>query len=68
MLVDPTNSEAHYLMAEVLVINGKNKEAIKSLNNAIENGFADIARLQNDVAFSEIKNTKEFIELIKGIK
>ncbi len=68
MLVDPTNSEAHYLMAEVLVINGKNKEAIKSLNNAIENGFTDIARLKNDEAFSEIKNTKEFIEAIKGIK
>ncbi|MCE9537902.1 MAG: hypothetical protein K8R85_01610 [Bacteroidetes bacterium] len=68
MLVDPANNEAHYLMAEIFVINRKNKEAIKSLNLAIENGFTDIARLQNDVAFSEIKNTKEFSDAIKGIK
>lgn len=68
LLVDPTNNEAHYLMAKIFVKNGKNKKAIKSLNLAIENGFTDIARLQNDVAFNEIKNTKEFIEVIKGIK
>ncbi|MES2286386.1 MAG: hypothetical protein V4547_11915 [Bacteroidota bacterium] len=68
MLVDPTNNEAHYLMAEVFVKNRKNKEAIRSLNLAVENGFTDIARLQNDAAFSEIKNTKEFIEVVKGIK
>lgn len=67
LLVDPTNNEAHYLMAEILAKKGNKKEAIKFLKSSIENGYTDIARLQSDEAFSEIKNTKEFIDTIKGI-
>ena len=68
VLVDPTNNEAHYLMAVIMAKKRNNKELIKSLQQAFDNGFVDIARLQSDEAFSEIKNTKEFIDMIKGIK
>ncbi len=68
LLVDPTNNEAYYLMSEVFAKNGNNKEAIKFLNFAIENGFIDITRLQSDEVFSGIKNTKEFEDAVKRIK
>lgn len=68
VLVDPTNNEAHYLMGSVFAKAGNNEEAIRSLNLAIENGFTDTARLKKDEAFSGIKNTKEFEDVVKGIK
>jgi dienelactone hydrolase len=68
LLVDPTNSEAHYLMADIFSKNGNKTEAVKSLNLAIKNGFIDLVRLQSDEAFKGIKNTKEFADMIKDIK
>lgn len=68
LLVDPTNNEAHYLMSEVFAKNGNNVEAIRSLNLAIENGFTDIIRLRSDEVFRGIKHTKEFEDVVKGIK
>lgn len=68
LLVDPLNNEAHYLMSEVFAKNGNNKEAIKALKVAVDNGFIDIARLQGEDAFSVIKNTLEFEDVVKGIK
>jgi tetratricopeptide (TPR) repeat protein len=68
LLVDPTNNEAHYLMGAVFAKTGNNVEAIRSLNQAIDNGFTDITRLESDEVFSEIKNTKEFKDAVKRIK
>lgn len=68
VLVDPTNSEAHYLTAVVNAKQGKTKEAISSLNAAVKNGFTDVERLQSENAFNEIKNTKEFGEVVGKIK
>ena len=67
ILVDPTNNEAHYLSASVYAKEGKTKEAIKSLNGAVKNGFTDVARLQSDSAFMEINKTKEYWDLIRKI-
>jgi len=68
LLVDPTNNEADYLMASIFAKQGKTKEAVKSLSNAVKNKFTDISRLQSDSVFNEIKNTKEFEEVVKNIK
>lgn len=68
ILVDPTNNEAHYLMAEILAKNGKAKEAVKSISSAVQFGFKDIERAKNDSAFIEIKNTVEWGNVISGIK
>ncbi len=67
VLIDPTNTEAHYLMASVNAKQGKTKEAIRSLNAAITNGFVDVARLQRDSTFIGIKNTKEFWDLVRKV-
>jgi len=68
ILVDPTNSEAHYLMASVNAKQGKVKVAIASLNTAFKNGFTDVQRLQSDGVFNEIKNAGEFEKIIEKLK
>ncbi len=67
LLVDPTNSEAHYLAASVEAIKGNQNGSLSFLKKAIENGFEDSLRLKNDTIFNGIRNTKEFDEMIKGI-
>jgi dienelactone hydrolase len=67
VLVDPTNSEAHYLTATIFAIEQNQKEAIKSLNEAVKNGFVDIARIQSDKAFYKINSSDEFKEICKKI-
>ncbi len=67
VLVDPTNSEAHYLNASVAARQGKSKEAIASLNDAIKNGYDDLPRLQTDSSFVSIKTMKEFEEIVGKI-
>ncbi len=64
LIVDPTNSEAHYLNAVLKAKQNKSTEAIAALNKAIENGFIDKARLQNDPAFGTLKTEKGFDELV----
>jgi dienelactone hydrolase len=67
LTVDPTNSESHYLNAIILAIEGKDKETILSLEDAVKNGFKDIERLQNDNAFVKIKTTDAFKAILKKI-
>jgi hypothetical protein len=64
LIVDPTNTEAHYLNAVLKAKQNKSAEAIASLNKAIENGFIDKARLQNDAAFGTLKTEKGFEEVL----
>ncbi len=68
VLVDPSNTEAHYLAASVSAKEINAKEAINSLASAVKLGFKDITRLQNDDAFVSIKNTKEFEEIVAAVK
>jgi hypothetical protein len=68
VLVDPTNSEADYLTAIVNATQGNTKEAISSLNKAVDNGFIDLLRLQSDGVFAGINSTEEFKEICKKIE
>ncbi|MBA3704655.1 MAG: hypothetical protein H0W84_01755 [Bacteroidetes bacterium] len=67
-LIDPENSEAYYLTAELNAIKGKSVEAINSLNTAIKKGFSDKSRLQSDSVFNKIRNAKEFENIFSKIK
>lgn len=68
ILVDPTNNEAYYLMAEVNAKQGKNADALKNLEKAVENGFEDKKRLENDSAFVGLKSDIHFGKLLERIK
>lgn len=68
LLVDPTNSEAHYLAAELNAIQGNRADAIKFLNSAVKNGYTDKARLENDQAFAQLNKEAEFQKVVGDIK
>jgi dienelactone hydrolase len=67
LLVDPTNPEAHYLTANLSAIEQDPKGAIRSLDEAVKNGFTDIARLQSDSTFKGINTSEEFKAISKKI-
>jgi poly(3-hydroxybutyrate) depolymerase len=68
LLVDPTNSEAHYLAAELSAIQGNAEEAITYLKSAVKNGYGDKPRLQDDKAFKNIKGRADFQDVLEEIK
>ncbi len=67
-IVDPTNSEADYLTAELFSMEGNKTEAFRSLEEALKNGFKDPARLETDPMFDAIRNSEQFKELTKKTK
>lgn len=67
VLVDPTNKEAHYLTALMAASDGHKGAAITALQRAIELGFKDKERIQNDTSFNSIRNDINFQEVISGI-
>jgi hypothetical protein len=67
VLVDPNNSDAHYLVASIHALQGDSKQAIKSLSMAVKSGFSDSLRLKTDPAFSNIRNTKEFNQVVNSL-
>ncbi len=68
LLIDPTNSEAHYLAAELSALKGNQEAAIHYLNSAIKNGYKDTPRLENDNAFAGIKASANFQNVLASIK
>jgi len=68
VLVDPTNAEAHYFMAEISAKQGNTAAALKALDEAVKNGFKEKGRMQNDSAFTGIRNEAEFAKIVEKIK
>ncbi|MFL5765487.1 MAG: hypothetical protein ACJ77K_16200 [Bacteroidia bacterium] len=67
LLVDPTNSEAHYLAAELAAIE-KNKDLVMSeLKKAADNGFKEADRMQSDQFFGSLTTTDEFKTILKKV-
>lgn len=57
VLIDPENSEPHYLRASIAIIKGDTKKANLALEEAVKKGFADIERLQNDTLFNTLRSS-----------
>ncbi|HSH66819.1 MAG TPA: hypothetical protein VLB84_13735, partial [Bacteroidia bacterium] len=68
LLVDPTNSEAHYLAAELSAIQGNQADAIKFLNSAAKNGYEDKSRLERDDSFRNMKASAAFQKVVGEMK
>jgi len=66
--IEPDNPEHAYLMAILLVKEGKMAEAIVSLQNAAQLGFSDSQRLLNDPALSPLQQNPGFNDLIIQIE
>jgi len=68
ILVDPTNNEAYYLMAEINAKQSNNADAIKNIDKSIKNGFEDKKRLETDSSFIGLKGDNEFKKVLGNIK
>ena len=67
-LVDPENSESAYFQAALYARKNENENAIKSLENAVNLGFNDINRMQNDTDFYKLSSIKEYNQLVEKMK
>ena len=67
-LVDPTNPEHNYLFACMYAREQNNAKAMNNLQGAVNLGFSDAGRMENDSNFVVLKKQPEFVELVKKIK
>jgi hypothetical protein len=68
ILVDPTNSEAYYLMAVIAARNGNDKRAVNYLKDAAKCGLKDSQRIEAETAFIKISESSEYKEILGKIK
>ena len=66
-LVDPTNSDAWYFSAILHARNNDTKETEEDLIKAVDNGFTDIARLQQQPEFKNLSTPVNFSDIEKEI-
>jgi hypothetical protein len=66
-IIDPSNSEHSYMLAEVYAKKGISDKSFSYLHDAVKLGFTDLPRLQADENFISLKTFPEFNEVIKEI-
>ncbi|MBL0019757.1 MAG: hypothetical protein IPP17_25835 [Bacteroidetes bacterium] len=67
-IVDPENAEHAYLTGVVRMRQGRPKEAIQALQNALKLKFKDAARLEADPEFASIRSEADFVQLLDDIR
>lgn len=67
-LVEPENPEHAYISAILAMKRGKQEDAIACLSKAVDLGFRDISRLENDSTFSKLKVHSKYINILNTIK
>ncbi|MBM2816048.1 MAG: hypothetical protein HW421_2810 [Ignavibacteria bacterium] len=66
-MVDPENPDLHYLRARLSAAKGKLDEALDYLDKAVAAGYDDIATIDSDKVFEQLKNNDKFQTIQKGI-
>lgn len=66
--VSENNPDYYYFTACLYGLINNQKAAIEHLSKAIELGFNDIAKIQNEFAFNLIRGSREFSDLINNIQ
>ncbi len=62
---DPKNYQAYYVEAQAQTLAGAKEEALKALDQAMENGFKDFKELADNKNFESIRDSKGFHALLK---
>ena len=65
--LEPGNTEAYYAIAGTASLARKKEYALLWLKRALEAGFNDFQRITTDSSLDNIRNTKEFKELLKKL-
>ena len=68
VLFRPKSGRLFYDLAVAYIRSGNKGKAISSLARAVENGFADVARIEQNEAFDAIRNDSSFKKVLSAIK
>jgi len=66
-VADPENSEQRFLSACLYARQGDQGKAIASLQEAVQLGLKDKAKIQNEESFNSLRSNPEFSKLLNGI-
>ncbi|MFI5356560.1 MAG: TPR end-of-group domain-containing protein [Opitutales bacterium] len=64
----PENATAHYNLACSLALSKRNRDALRSLDRAIELGYRDVDWMMQDPDFEELKQHPGFTALLEKMK
>lgn len=66
-IIDPDNSEYAYMFALLYSRQGNKDKCMTSLEKAVELGFSDVNRLQNDTAFSKFRAEEKYLKIVEKL-
>lgn len=64
---DPSNPVAHYNLACSLALRNRKKEAVESLRDAIDRGYADVGWMLQDEDLESLKGYPPFETLVREV-
>ncbi|MBN2615348.1 MAG: hypothetical protein JXR71_06600 [Bacteroidales bacterium] len=67
-MVDPDNPEVYLMKAEFEALQNQNNKALTSLQKAVDHGFKDTYRIENNNYFKNLKALPEFTKILGKIK
>ncbi len=65
---EPGDPAALYNLAGIYALLGKHDQAVKTLNQAVDRGYENAAKLEADPVFASIKDLPEFRAVLKRIR
>jgi len=65
--IRPENPQVHFQLARSFALAGDRKGALRSLEKAIEKGFADLSALQGSPDFESLKQDPQFQKLLQKL-
>jgi hypothetical protein len=66
--VDPENTEVYYLTAVLNMRKGNQAAAFAALKTAIDKGFNEKTRMQQQAEFQSLQSNREFFDLLQKMK
>ncbi|MEI6766009.1 MAG: hypothetical protein WCM76_10230 [Bacteroidota bacterium] len=66
-IIDPDNSEYAYMFATLYLKKGEKEKSLTSLEKAVELGFNDLSRLQNDTSFTKIRAEEKYLKIVEKL-
>lgn len=67
-MVDPDNLEVYFMNAEFEALQNQNDKALKSLQEAVDHGFSDAYRIENNNYFKSLKTSAPFNRILNEVK
>ena len=68
VLIKPKDPRVFYELAAAYARVGNKSQATKALGQAIERGFSDVARIEQNEDFAILRNDADYKKLVSGLK